>query len=277
MARHTLPTALALCFGSEGGYVNSATDRGGPTKYGITHKTLAAHRGVKSVTPAEVKAMKLEEAELIYRRSYWAQSGGDLLPAGLDYMTFDFGVHSGPQTAVKKLQEVLAAAGVYKGKIDGHIGEETLQAIMDYPGGIAQLISDYCDRRMKYMRSLGGKTGWSTNGRGWTIRVTGRDPKGIWKPQSGVIGNALRLARSADVVPEDTPKSVPAGKAVPQDTSLTEVLKKPEAWGPLTGLITGVGALASGSGPMQWALAAAMVAGACVGIWYFVRRVREQG
>ncbi|MDH2091835.1 hypothetical protein N5K21_24185 [Rhizobium pusense] len=62
---------------------------GGPTKFGITHKTLAAHRGVASVTAEQVKAMTREETEEIYRRSYWTQSGGDLLPKGLDYAAFD--------------------------------------------------------------------------------------------------------------------------------------------------------------------------------------------
>ncbi len=67
-------------FGDEGGYSNRASDRGGPTKYGVTHKTLAAHRGVPSVAADQVKTMTKMEAEDIYRRSYWGQSGGDLLP-----------------------------------------------------------------------------------------------------------------------------------------------------------------------------------------------------
>ncbi len=45
MARETLPVALDLMFGHEGGYSNVKTDRGGPTKYGVTHTTLAARRG----------------------------------------------------------------------------------------------------------------------------------------------------------------------------------------------------------------------------------------
>ena len=59
--RETLPRALTLMFGHEGGYVNAATDRGGPTKYGITHAALAAYRGVKSVTAAQVKELTLAE------------------------------------------------------------------------------------------------------------------------------------------------------------------------------------------------------------------------
>lgn len=50
--RETLPKAFELMFGYEGGYVNAKSDRGGPTKYGITHRTLAKHRGVQAVTAA---------------------------------------------------------------------------------------------------------------------------------------------------------------------------------------------------------------------------------
>lgn len=87
MARETLPTALELTFGHEGAYSSAPTDRGNylngvlvGTKYGITGATLAAHRGVRTVTAAQVKGMSLREAEDIYRRFYWSQSGGDVLP-----------------------------------------------------------------------------------------------------------------------------------------------------------------------------------------------------
>ncbi|AFL49377.1 lysozyme family protein [Sinorhizobium fredii] len=124
-----LPVALELTFGDEGGYSNQKGDRGNylngalvGTKYGITRQTLAAHRGVKSVTAAQVKAMSREEAEDIYRRSYWGQSGGDL-PPGLDYAVFNSGVMSGPSRAVKILQETLGV------REDGHVGEQTLAAV----------------------------------------------------------------------------------------------------------------------------------------------------
>lgn len=275
MARETLPVALDLMFGHEGGYSNAKTDSGGPTKYGITHKTLAAHRGVASVTAAQVKAMTLAEATAIYEKSYWAQSGGDLLPVGLDYAAFDFGVNSGPITAVKKLQTVLAAAGVYGGKIDGHIGEQTIAAVNAYPGGVRMLIIAYCDERMKYIRGLGGATGFGPNGRGWTIRVTGKDPKKEWKDQPGVVGNALRMTAAKGPAPVAVAAPIEAAaKADTKSTGLPEILKKPEAWGPLGGLLSAGGAIAAGSGPLQWALAIALVAGVLVGLWCFVRRVR---
>lgn len=274
MARETLPVALKLMFGHEGGYVNVASDRGGPTKYGITHRTLAAHRGKASVTVDQVRAMSIEEATDIYRRSYWGQSGGDVLPPGIDYAAFDFGVNSGPARAVKVLQEILGV------RVDGHLGEETLKAARAYPGGVATLIRDYCAARMRFLHSLTNpKTGFPVNGRGWTIRVTGKDPKGQWKDQPGVIGNALKLAADASGQGVEVP-ALPAeaqAKADSRDTGLSEIIKKPEAWGPLTSVLTGFGSLAAGSGPVQWAMAIAMIAGVGVGVWFFVRRIREQG
>lgn len=211
--KETLPKALALMFGHEGGYVNVKTDAGGPTKYGITHKTLAAHRGVKSVTAAEVKALTLAEAEKIYRQSYWTQSGGDVLPVGLDYAAFDFGVNSGPYRAKVILQKVLGV------KQDGKIGLQTVTAVSDYPGGMVKLIRDYCAARMTYLQSLKStKTGFPVNGRGWTIRVTGVDPERKWASQPGVVGHAVAMAMS-----QDKASKSPATSKSPSDGSETPI------------------------------------------------------
>lgn len=266
MARETLPAALALMFGHEGGYVNAKTDRGGPTKYGITHRTLAAHRGVKSVTASQVKALTLAEAEQIYRKSYWTQSGGDLLPAGLDYAAFDYGVNSGPARAVKSLQKVV---GVTQ---DGIVGGQTVAAVGRYPGGVQALIRAYCDERMRFLRSLGGAQGWSANGRGWTRRVTGKDPKGQYKDELGVVGNALRLAAGAQPV-ETAP--VAGGKANPADRSVVDIVKQEPTL--LVSLLTALGSFAAGAGPIQWALAAAVVVGVGYGVYRLVKRERADG
>lgn len=221
--RETLPTALRLIFGHEGGYANAPTDKGGPTKYGITHTTLARHRGVASVTAAQVKALTLAEAEEIYRKSYWGQSGGDVLPVGLDFAAFDFGVNSGPGTAVKVLQRVIGVSA------DGKIGPKTLAAVSAYPGGIVKLIRDYCAARMTYLRSLTSpKTGFPANGRGWTIRVTGVDPKGEWASKPGVVGQAVQLAMDAAPSPRPSPKPV----IMPSDPvpSVPAASLPPAAW-----------------------------------------------
>ncbi|WP_234705834.1 glycoside hydrolase family 108 protein [Sinorhizobium meliloti] len=230
----------------------------------MTHATLAAHPGVKSVTAEQVRAMSREEAADIYRRSYWPQCGGDLLPSGRDYAVFDFGVNSGPARAVKTLQKVVGV------REDGHVGEQTLAAVRKYSGGVSTLIRDYCEARMRFLRSLtNAKTGFPVNGRGWTIRVTGKDPKRQWKDQPGVLGNALRLAADASDQTVEQPQTPPeaGAKADSRDTGLGEVLKKPEAWGPLGGLLSAAGTLFAGNGPVQWALAAGIVAGIGVGLY----------
>lgn len=265
MARETLPRALELMFGHEGGYSNVKTDAGGPTKYGVTHKTLAQHRGVASVTAEQVKAMTLAEAEKIYRTGYWTQSGGDLLPAGLDYAAFDFGVNSGPARAVKVLQRLV---GVPE---DGNAGPQTLAAVNAFPGGLAHLIRAYCEARMAFLRSLTNKqTGFPKNGRGWTIRVTGVDPNGQWAPVPGVVGHALALAAHRDV---GIPAVAPAGgdaKAVPAPVnewlSPATLLQAAPAAGGLSFLFIG-------NGPVQWAIGAALVVAAGVAAVIIVKRL----
>lgn len=270
MARETLPTALTLIFGDEGGYVNAKTDAGGPTKYGITHKTLAAHRGVASVTANEVKAMKLSEAEDIYRDGYWAQSGGDLLPAGLDYAVFNSGVMSGPARAVRVLQGVV---GVTQ---DGNVGPRTLAAVNAYQGTIAALIAAYCDAYMTFLRSIkNAKTGFPVNGRGWTIRITGKDPKGLWADTPGVIGNALKLAAGAPAqVTSDTAVRA-IGAAAAAIPAAVNPWTKPETLAQAVAAIGGMSWLFTGSGPAQWAAGVGLVLAAGVASFYIVRRIRS--
>lgn len=280
MARETLPAALQLAFGSEGGYSDKSTDAGGPTKYGITYKTLAAHRGIPlQQAKTAVKTLTLAEASAIYEAGYWAQSGGDLLPAGLDYAAFDFGINSGPARALRVLQKLVGAPQ------DGNCGPETAAAVKAYPGGIEKLILDYCDARMAFLRGLTNrKTGFPVNGRGWTIRVTGKDPKGQWSPQPGVVGNALRLARTgkpgalnqaiapATRTPDAAPPAGGDAKAVP---SAPNPWAKPETIASVVPAVGGLAFLADGSGPVQYAVGAVLVIAALTAVYFIVRRIRS--
>jgi lysozyme family protein len=107
----------------EGGYVNHASDRGGPTNYGITLKTLAAWRG-QPVTAEDVLALTEAEARDIYRREYIERPGLDQIADPLlRGLLVDYAVHSGPRRAIEELQRV---AGV---TVDGKIGPQTLSAV----------------------------------------------------------------------------------------------------------------------------------------------------
>lgn len=159
MASASLERSISLVFGHEGGYVNNPKDPGGPTKYGITQKTLAAWRK-KSVSVGEVRELKLEEASEILRKQYWAPIRGDDLPAGLDHAVFDYAVNSGPSQAVKTLQRCVGSTP------DGIMGARTLAALDGRDK--ASVVDEYCDARMAFLRGL--KT-FPTFGKGWITRV----------------------------------------------------------------------------------------------------------
>lgn len=276
MARKNLSKSLELMFGHEGGYVNHPKDPGSATKFGITAKTLAGHRGVKSVTNDQVKKLTIEEATGIYIKSYWGLSRCDDLPSGLDYAVFDMAVNSGVSQAGKTLQRTLGFTG---NGIDGVIGEQTLSAIKNYAGGIEKLIRDYCEARMKFLRGL---STFATFGRGWQIRVTGTDPQGKYKQALGVVGNALIMARAEKVntkvepVVEELPTEIETGKAPVSNTSLSTIAIKPELAGPI---VAGAGTLitpfASGSVILQATLAFVVVVAVIIGAYFVVKRIRR--
>lgn len=180
-----LNTVLRLSTGHEGGYSNHPKDPGGPTNHGITQATLSAVLG-RQASINDVKNLSLATAAKIYEKQYWTPIRGDELPSGLDYAVFDFYINSG-KPAITILQEIVGAAP------DGTIGLKTLAAIRAWidRNSINRLLDSYCNARMAYLRKL--KT-WKTFGRGWTIRVTGIDPKKQWAPALGVIGEAKRIA-----------------------------------------------------------------------------------
>ena len=65
---------------------------------------------------------------------------------------------------------------------------------------------------------------------------------------------------SKDVVPE--PKK-------------ENLLLKPEVLGPVGSVLSGTSAIATGAGPVQWALAAVMVICVAIGLYYLVKEMRE--
>ncbi|MGE0109756.1 MAG: glycoside hydrolase family 108 protein [Bdellovibrionales bacterium] len=104
-------------------YTNDPSDRGGPTKGGITLATLAAWRG-NPVTAEDVRDLGEAEARAIYESEYitkpcFDKITNDLLRA----QVVDAGVLHGQSTAIKWLQ---AIAGV---KTDGCFGPVSQGAV----------------------------------------------------------------------------------------------------------------------------------------------------
>ncbi len=108
---------------SEGGLSNHPSDGGGLTNFGITRATLSWYRN-KPVSPEEMKTLTEQEAREIYLKLYVVNPGFDKVGDPLlRYQLVDFGVNSGPATAIKKLQEVLGI------EPDGKLGPLTLRAL----------------------------------------------------------------------------------------------------------------------------------------------------
>lgn len=124
---------------SEGGYVNHPSDRGGPTKYGITLATLAAWRG-KKVTAEDVKQLTREEAFNIYYKRYVTGPGFDKIVAidvrvGAELV--DSGVLSGPAVPSRWLQRSLNVfnkrGSLYPDiLVDGALGPKSIDAFKRY-------------------------------------------------------------------------------------------------------------------------------------------------
>lgn len=119
----TIQSILDDVLAREGGYVDVPQDRGGCTNMGITRQTLHDWRGVP-VTCEDVKNLTRTEALEIYRELYVTRPGFELIrDVRLRALLIDFGVHSGPRTAIRALQRVIGA------EADGRIGRETLAKI----------------------------------------------------------------------------------------------------------------------------------------------------
>lgn len=125
--------AVAHIFEAEGGYVNNPYDRGGPTNFGITLATLAAHRG-RPATANELSLLTKSEAEAIYLTRYWTPNGFDALAsATVATVVFDQAVNRGPRIAVRALQSVLELTTSPGLDIDGDLGAQTALAANQAP------------------------------------------------------------------------------------------------------------------------------------------------
>lgn len=114
----------------EGGFVHHPSDRGGPTKYGITLATLEAWRGRK-LEAADVAAMPSDEAVAIYKSEYLEKPNFDKIAASdLRELVFDTGINHGRSRASRWLQEsVNRCEPDQRLIVDGVIGQKSLAII----------------------------------------------------------------------------------------------------------------------------------------------------
>lgn len=182
MAQDSYDESLRRLLGHEGGYVNHPSDPGGPTNYGITLQVYRRYVNPKA-TAADIRAMPIAHAKLIYKAKYWDALRCDDLPAGVDYAVFDYGVNSGIGRSGKVLRRILG------------LPDKTNAITADVLAKIAtvnpdQLVIAICDERMAFLKSL--RT-WPVFGAGWGRRV------------SEVRRSALALVKKAKLAPAPTP------------------------------------------------------------------------
>lgn len=158
-------------------YTNDPNDPGGPTKYGVTIRTL---REIEpGATIDELKNITAEDAAKIFIEYYFNKPKINLLPKPLRPSVFDMYVNAG-RNSIKILQRLLARYGDPVA-VDGGLGPATAaaakKALHDAPMpfqkgnfvdayGIARRnyyfrLADDHPRLRKFARTIaGGKGGW---------------------------------------------------------------------------------------------------------------------
>jgi len=145
----TVEKWLVRIKGHEGGFWDDPV--GGPTKWGVS-KRAYPHLDIANLT--------VEEAAEIYRRDYLKPLQWERYHDGVAYQLLDFGVNSGPKTAIKHLQRELGV------KADGVVGPVTIARI----GSLSEsdLIMILIANRIEFMTNL---RNWDSAGRGWMKRM----------------------------------------------------------------------------------------------------------
>lgn len=232
----------------EGGYVNRASDPGGPTNFGITWRALAAHRGEPATSAAEwapkVKAMSIDEAVKIYEKNFAPPIHYNDLPLGVDVVMMDYGVNSGPGRPVRVACSIVGSPGT-------KLTPEVLEKIKAFPANV--FINKMCDERLAFMKSLKGGAMWQEYGKGWGARV------------ADLRSYSVSLAHGGTVAPAPDLSNVPTPKAE---------VPKPSQTGTATGSGLG-GVFASVAGyladiPVGWIIGgvvAVLVLGVAIGVY----------
>jgi lysozyme family protein len=148
---------LDLVLKSEGGWVNNPNDPGGETNFGVTKRVWEEYVG----HPVEsLKKLTKEEVAPLYELKYWRPCYGELLPRGLDYLCFSFGINAGCGRSIKDLQKSIGVIS------DGIIGPRVMQKLRE--SNIADVIKVFSESRREYYKSL---KSFPIFGRGWISRT----------------------------------------------------------------------------------------------------------
>lgn len=204
-----LPVTLVY----EGGYSNHPADPGGATMRGVIQRVYDGYRDGRGAPRQSVRLISNQELVEIYRFNYWNLVRGDELPAGVDLAVFDFGVNSGPGTAIKHLQRVLGIPA------DGHPGALTLAECRRRDP--VAVIQGLMASRRAFLQSL--RT-YRVFGVGWMRRCAAIEQAAL-----AAVGHRMPdvVASGPSVLPDANAQSESQGRApaeppqVPMGTELT--------------------------------------------------------
>ena len=147
----TFDDAFKALMNVEGGYWDDPV--GGPTMYGVTERVARAW-GYKG----DMKLLPLASAKSIAKSEYWDRYQCDQFPYAIAFQVFDTAYNGGKP--VQWLQEAV------KTTADGIIGAKTIAAVRAADTG--RVIASFNASRLRYLTGL---KNWSTNSRGWALRI----------------------------------------------------------------------------------------------------------
>lgn len=251
MAKGNMSACLPITLAYEGGFTSDRRDPGNWTGAAVGRGTLKGTKyGIAAASYPNLDIARLTIADVtpIYQRNYWRPLGAEALPAGLDLVTFDYGVNSGTVRAAKALQVVVGATA------DGVVGGETLKkaAMSD----VKRAIQSLCARRLGFLQGL--KT-WATFRGGWSKRVADVEAKGV----------AMWLAASAHADPKE---------ALSQEAAKADAVSKKQrrTAGGTTALATGgAGSNMAAGGEINWLLIVGIVVAVAVVAGLLVLKARR--
>ena len=165
---------LGLVLKSEGGWTGSTGlkgDPGGETNLGVTKAVWEEWVGHPVET---LKNLTKEDVAPLYEQKYWRPCYGEVLPRGLDFLCFSFGVNAGCGRSVKILQQSLGCIP------DGIIGPNVRQKISE--SNITDIIKGFSEARREYYKSL---KSFATFGKGWLSRVDSEEKEALEMVKNG--------------------------------------------------------------------------------------------
>jgi len=136
--------------GSEGGYVNRASDPGGETNWGISKR---------SYPNLDIKSLTREQAKKIYLEDFWLDGSMPSFHGAIAFQVFDAAVNHGPQTAIRLLQRAVGVAD------DGNVGPVTRAAVRAM--SVTDVLLLFMAERFEFWTRC---SDWKNSSKGWVRR-----------------------------------------------------------------------------------------------------------